>query len=61
MKQGHIVHNNWILGGLAVLILAATALLSSLSGNISVELAGVEMSLERHENGGVRVFFIQAP
>lgn len=61
MKQGTIVHNNWLLGGLAVAILAATVILSTLAGSASFELAGVSMSLERHENGGVRVFFVQAP
>lgn len=61
MKQGHLVHNNWLLGGLAVAILAATVILSSIAGSMSLEVAGVSMSLERHENGGVRVFFVQAP
>lgn len=61
MKQGYIVHNNWLLGGLAVAILAATVILSTVAGNASFELAGVTMSLEAHENGGVRVFFVQAP
>lgn len=61
MKQGHLMHNNWILGGLAVAILAATALFSTVAGNLSLEVAGVSMSLERHENGGVRLFFVQAP
>ncbi|MGE6697088.1 hypothetical protein ACQKH5_05300 [Hyphomonas sp. NPDC076900] len=61
MKQGHLVHNNWLLGGLAVAILAATVILSSLAGNMSLEVAGLSVNLERHENGGVRVFFVQAP
>ena len=61
MKQGHIVHNNWLLGGLAVAILAATVILSSIAGNMSLEVAGLSVNLERHENGGVRVFFVQAP
>ncbi|PKP80245.1 MAG: hypothetical protein CVT79_15400 [Alphaproteobacteria bacterium HGW-Alphaproteobacteria-18] len=61
MKQGHIVHNNWLLGGLAVAILAATVILSTLAGDVSLEVAGVSMSLQPHENGGVRVFFVQAP
>lgn len=61
MKQGYIVHNNWLLGGLAVAILAVTAIFSTVAGDVSLEVAGVAMSLERHENGGVRVFFVQAP
>lgn len=61
MKQGHIVHNNWLLGGLAVAILAATVILSSIAGSMSLEVAGLSVNLERHENGGVRVFFVQAP
>ncbi|AXE65697.1 MAG: hypothetical protein C0456_14270 [Hyphomonas sp.] len=61
MKQGHLVHNNWLLGGLAVAILAATVILSSIAGNMSLEVAGLSVNLERHENGGVRVFFVQAP
>jgi hypothetical protein len=61
MKQGHIVHNNWLLGGLAVAILAATVILSSIAGNKSLEVAGLSVNLEPHENGGVRVFFVQAP
>lgn len=61
MKQGHLVHNNWLLGGLAVAILAATVILSSIAGSMSLEVAGLSVNLERHENGGVRVFFVQAP
>lgn len=61
MKQGHLVHNNWLLGGLAVAVLAATVILSSIAGNMSLEVAGLSVNLERHENGGVRVFFVRAP
>ncbi|MBY9066275.1 hypothetical protein K1X12_05155 [Hyphomonas sp. WL0036] len=61
MKQGHLVNNNWLLGGLAVMVLAVTAIFSTIAGNVSMEVAGVSMSLERHENGGLRVFFVQAP
>ena len=61
MKQGYIVHNNWLLGGLAVAILAAIVILTTVAGSASFELAGVSMSLEPHENGGLRVFFVQAP
>lgn len=61
MKMGNFLHNNWLLGALAVTLLAAIAISTTVSGQVSVELAGVMMSLEQHENGGVRVFFVQAP
>lgn len=61
MKMGNFLHNNWLLGALAVTLLAAAVVLTTVSGQVSLELAGVSMSLEQHENGGVRVFFVQAP
>jgi len=59
MKQGHLVHNNWLLGALAVLLLAVTAVVTTLSGEVSVELGGVAMSFQPHDEGGVRLFFVQ--
>ncbi len=61
MKTGLFLQNNWLLGAIAVLLLGTVAIFSTLSGQVSVELAGVSMSLEQRENGGVRVFFVQAP
>lgn len=61
MKTGQFLHNNWLLGAVSVILLGAAAIFSALSGQVSVELAGVSMSLEQQENGGVRVFFVQAP
>lgn len=57
MKQGLLVHNNWLLGGLAVAILTAAALLATLSGDFSLELAGLSMSLQTQEEGGLQLFF----
>lgn len=60
MKQGTFLHNNWLLGGVAAGLLIAAAMASTLTGEFSFEVAGVAMSLQSHEEGGVRLFFVLA-
>lgn len=60
MKQGNFLHNNWLLGGLTAALLAAIAAASSMTGELSVEVGGVAMSFQTQEEGGLRLFFVQA-
>jgi hypothetical protein len=60
MKQGTFLHNNWLLSGIAAGLLIAAALASTVTGELSVEVGGVAMSFQSHEEGGVRLFFVLA-
>lgn len=60
MKQGTIHNANLLLGAIAAAILLSGALASTLSGELSVEVAGVAMSLQQAEEGGLRLFFVRA-
>jgi hypothetical protein len=60
MKQATIHKTNLLLGAIAAAILLTGALAATLSGELSVELAGVAMSLQHAEEGRLRLFFVRA-
>ncbi|MEZ5997179.1 MAG: hypothetical protein R3B98_00610 [Hyphomonas sp.] len=55
MSKGTLLTNNWLLGAVAVAILIGIALISSLQGHMAIELAGLEVSVAPHEDGGLRL------
>ncbi|MEZ5947624.1 MAG: hypothetical protein R3C13_04150 [Hyphomonas sp.] len=60
MSKGTLLTNNWLLGAVAVAILIGIALVASLQGHMAVELAGLELSVAPHEDGGLRVALARA-
>lgn len=60
MKQGTFIHNNWLLATITAGLLITAALASTFTGEMSVEVAGVAMSFQPHEEGGLRLFFVRA-
>ena len=61
MSKGTLLYNNWLLGGVAVLIVLAIAAVASLYGGVALEMGGLEMTLAPHENGGLlHLSFVRA-
>ena len=60
MRKGTYLTNNWLLGGISVLILLAVLLASSLHGNMALEFGGLQMTFAPHEDGGVRLSVARA-
>jgi len=60
MSKGNLLYNNWLLGGVATLILLAIVAMASLHGGMAVEMGGLEMTLAPHENGGLQLSFVRA-
>ena len=55
MRKGTLLTNNWLLGGLSILILMMVLFLSSLQGQTALEFGGLQMTFAPHEEGGVRL------
>ena len=55
MRKGTLLTNNWLLGGISVLILMMVLLISSLQGQTALEFGGLQMNFAPHEEGGVRL------
>jgi hypothetical protein len=60
MSKGTLLYNNWLLGGVAVLILVAIVAVASFQGGMAFEVGGLEMTLAPHENGGLLLSFVRA-
>tara|TARA_R110000782_G_C14639723_1_gene395456 strand:- start:508 stop:693 length:186 start_codon:yes stop_codon:yes gene_type:complete len=60
MSKGTLLYNNWLLGGVAVLIVLAIAAIASLQGGMALEMGGLEMTLAPQENGGLQLSFVRA-
>lgn len=60
MSKGNLLYNNWLLGGVATLILLAIVAIASLHGGMAVKLGGLEMILAPQENGGLQLSFARA-
>ncbi|MBU1286822.1 MAG: hypothetical protein KJ871_03760 [Alphaproteobacteria bacterium] len=61
MSKGTLLYNNWLLGGVAVLIVLAIAATASLHGGMAVEMGGLQMTLAPHEDGGLlHLSFVRA-
>ncbi|MDX1291713.1 MAG: hypothetical protein R3265_02785 [Hyphomonas sp.] len=55
MRKGTLLTNNWLLGGVSVLILVTIIFVSSLQGQAALEFGGLQMTFAPHEEGGVRI------
>ena len=55
MRKGTLLTNNWLLGGISILILMMVLFLSSLQGQTALEFGGLQMTFAPHEEGGVRL------
>lgn len=55
MRKGTLLTNNWLLGGVSVLILVTIIIVSSLQGQAALEFGGLQMTFAPHEEGGVRI------
>jgi hypothetical protein len=55
MRKGTLLTNNWLLGGVSVLILMMILFISSLHGQTVLEFGGLQMNFAPHEDGGVRL------
>ena len=60
MSKGTLLYNNWLLGGVAVLIVLAIVAIASLQGGMALEMGGLEMTLAPQENGGLQLSFVRA-
>jgi hypothetical protein len=60
MSKGTLLYNNWLLGGVATLILLAIVAIASLHGGMALEMGGLDMTLAPHENGGLQLSFVRA-
>ena len=55
MRKRTLLTNNWLLGGVSVLILMMVLIISSLHGHTALEFGGLQMTFGPHEDGGVRL------
>ncbi len=60
MTKGSFLHNNWMLAGAALIVLLAAVLASALQGGLSIELGGLQLIAETHEEGGLLLSFVRA-
>ena len=60
MNFHNIWKNNWLMSTLALLILMAIIGLASLSGGLSLEVGGLQMTLDLAANDGAYVSFVNA-
>lgn len=60
MTKGSILHNNWMLAGAAFIVLVAAVVVSALHGGLSIELGGLHLIAETHEEGGLLLSFVRA-
>ena len=60
MSKGTLLYNNWLLGGVAVMIVLAIVVIASLQGGMALEMGGLEMTLAPQENGGLQLSFVRA-
>ncbi|KCZ92375.1 hypothetical protein [Hyphomonas johnsonii] len=60
MSKGSLIYNNWLLGGIAALLLIAAAIVATYQGGMAVEMGGLQMTLAPHENGGIQLSMMRA-
>jgi hypothetical protein len=60
MTKGTLFQSQWILGGIAILLIAAIALIASLNGGLAIEFAGLEMTFAQAADGTLKLSLIQA-
>ncbi len=61
MTKGHILHNNWMLAGAALIVLLAAVSVSALQGGLWIDLGGLHLIAEAREEGGLLLSFVRAP
>lgn len=60
MTKGSFLHNNWMIAGAALIVLLAAAFAAALQGGLSIELGGLHLIAETHEEGGLLLSFVRA-
>ncbi|MCA8902496.1 MAG: hypothetical protein KDA53_14735 [Hyphomonas sp.] len=60
MRKGTLLTNNWLLCGVAITILVAIAVVSSLQGHMAITMGDLQLALTPHEEGGLRLAVVRA-
>lgn len=60
MHKGRFLHNNWVVGALALMILTAVIGFASLGDGVSLKAGGVQMTLDVAAQDGVMIRFVNA-
>lgn len=60
MTKGTLLHNNRLLGALALAVFAAALAVSQMQGGVSMELGELMLRVQPHQEGGLLVSFIKA-
>ncbi|KCZ52330.1 hypothetical protein [Hyphomonas pacifica] len=55
MRKGTLLTNNWLLGGVSLIILTMIAVGAATQGSMALEFGGLQMTFSPHEDGGVRL------
>ncbi len=60
MTKGTLFQSQWVLGGIALLILALVTLIASISGGLAIEFAGLQMTFAQTADGTLQLALIKA-
>lgn len=61
MTKGKLLHDNRLLGALALTVLVAALAAAHFHGGISMELGEMQLSVRSHQDDGLVVSFARAP